>query len=105
MPKKTIKDIDVQGKKILLRVAYDISLKKVDEKWIVPNDSRIRATLPTIEYLLERDCSIVLLSWLKRPGGEVVEKKIVSKIRLVLILERIKFWYSCMLGHVQRLTS
>jgi len=74
MPKKTIKDIDVQGKKVLLRVAYDISLKEVDGKWVVPNDSRIKATLPTIEYLLERDCSLVLLSWLKRPGGEVVEK-------------------------------
>ncbi|MBU2229395.1 phosphoglycerate kinase [Patescibacteria group bacterium] len=74
MPKKTIEDIDVQGKKVLLRVAYDISLKEVDGKWVVPDDSRIRATLPTIEYLLERDCSLVLLSWLKRPGGEVVEK-------------------------------
>ncbi|MBU0613359.1 phosphoglycerate kinase [Patescibacteria group bacterium] len=74
MPKKTIEDIDVQGKKVLLRVAYDISLKEVDGKWVVPDDSRIKATLPTIEYLLERDCSLVLLSWLKRPGGEVVEK-------------------------------
>ncbi|MFA6271968.1 MAG: phosphoglycerate kinase [Patescibacteria group bacterium] len=74
MPKKTIRDIDVQGKKVLLRVAYDISLKEKDGKWIVPDDSRIKATLPTIEYLLARDCSLVLLSWLKRPEGKVVEK-------------------------------
>jgi phosphoglycerate kinase len=74
MPKKTIRDIDVRGKKVLLRVAYDISLKEKDGKWIVPDDSRIKATLPTIEYLLEKDCSLVLLSWLKRPEGKVVEK-------------------------------
>ncbi|MFA6391944.1 MAG: phosphoglycerate kinase [Patescibacteria group bacterium] len=74
MPKKTIRDIDVQGKKVLLRVAYDISLKEKDGKWIVPDDSRIKATLPTIEYLLEKDCSLVLLSWLKRPEGKVVDK-------------------------------
>ncbi|PIY95693.1 MAG: phosphoglycerate kinase [Candidatus Kerfeldbacteria bacterium CG_4_10_14_0_8_um_filter_42_10] len=72
--KKTIKDIDVSGKRVLLRIAYDITPKEVDGKMVIKNDARIRATLPTIEYLLERNCSLVLLSWLKRPGGKVVEE-------------------------------
>jgi len=72
--KKTIKDIDVSRKRILLRVAYDITPKNQDGKMVIKNDARIRATLPTIEYLLERNCSLVLLSWLKRPGGKVVEE-------------------------------
>ena len=71
---KTVKDVDVTGKKVLLRVAYDISLKEEDGKWIVPDNSRIVATLPTIKYLLEKNCAIVLVSWLKRPDGKVVEK-------------------------------
>jgi len=72
--KKTIKDIDVSRKRILLRVAYDITPKNQDGKMVIKNDARIRATLPTIEYLLERNCSLVLLSWHKRPGGKVVEE-------------------------------
>lgn len=72
--KKTVRDVDVSGKRILLRVAYDITPKEKDGKWVITNDARIRATLPTIEYLLERNCSLVLLSWLKRPGGKVVEQ-------------------------------
>lgn len=71
---KTIRDADIRGKKVLLRVAYDITLKNVGGKWIVPNDARIRATLPTIKYLLRKNCSLALLSWLKRPRGKVVEK-------------------------------
>lgn len=71
---KTVRDIDINGKKVLFRVAYDISLEKKNGKWIVLADYRIKATLPTLNYLLERECSIVLLSWLGRPKGRVVEK-------------------------------
>lgn len=71
---KTLKDFDVTGKKILLRVGYDFSLKEVNGKLVAPDHARIRATIPTIEYLLEKGCSIGLLSWLKRPAGKVDEK-------------------------------
>jgi len=71
---KTLREADIKGKKILLRVAYDITLQEQNGKMIVPDDTRIRATIPTIEYLLEQGCSIALLSWLRRPGGKVVEE-------------------------------
>ena len=71
---KSLEKADIKGKKILLRVAYDITLAEENGKMIVPDDTRIRATIPTIEYLLEQGCSIGLLSWLKRPAGKVVER-------------------------------
>ena len=71
---KTLKDMDAAGKKVLLRVAYDITLQKENGQMIVPDDTRIRATIPTINHLLKQGCSIGLLSYLKRPGGKVIEE-------------------------------
>ena len=67
--KKTIKDIDVSGKKVLVRVDYNVPL---DENQNVTNDKRIVATLPTIKYLLDQKASIILMSHLGRPKGKVV---------------------------------
>ena len=66
--------MDAAGKKVLLRVAYDITLQKENGQMIVPDDTRIRATIPTINHLLKQGCSIGLLSYLKRPGGKVIEE-------------------------------
>ncbi|MDP3740786.1 MAG: phosphoglycerate kinase [bacterium] len=87
---KTLKEVDIKGKKVLLRVAYDITLQKKDGAWIVPDDLRIRATLPTINYLLEQNCSLGILSWLKRPAGKVDPDLSLSPIavRLSELLSR-----------------
>ena len=72
---KTLKEAKgLKGKKVLLRVAYDVPLKPQGKGWAVADDRRIAETLPTIKYLLRQDCRIVLLSWLGRPDGKVVEK-------------------------------
>ncbi|NUM25427.1 MAG: phosphoglycerate kinase [Candidatus Buchananbacteria bacterium] len=65
---------DLSGKKVLLRVAYDLPLTKKGANYVVADDRRITETLPTIKYLLKNNCKIVLLSWLKRPEGKVVDK-------------------------------
>jgi len=75
MKLKSIKQLkNLKGKKILYRVAYDITLAQKGKGWFVPDNRRIAETLPTIEYLLKQGCSLVFLSWLKRPDGKVVEK-------------------------------
>src|SRR3989344_2784515 len=75
MKLRSIRDAQgLEGKTVLLRVAYDVALQKHGTGFVVAQDFRIRATIPTIQYLLKKKCRIVLLSWLKRPGGKVVEK-------------------------------
>lgn len=71
--KKTIKDIDVQGKQIVLRADWDVP---ADDNGNVTDDFRIRASMPTIEYLLGQDCSIVVLSKRGRPEGPDIKNSL-----------------------------
>ena len=66
--KKTIRDIDVSGKKILLRCDFNVPHDKATG--IIYDDTRIVSTLPTIRYLLEHNAAVILLSHMGRPHGE-----------------------------------
>ena len=67
MSKKTIRDIDLKGKKVLVRCDFNVPM---DENQNITDNRRIVAALPTIKYLLEQNCKIILASHLGRPKGE-----------------------------------
>jgi phosphoglycerate kinase len=67
MNKKTVRDIDVKGKRALIRVDFNVPLKGGE----ITDDTRIQAALPTLQYLLDHGASLVLMSHLGRPKGQV----------------------------------
>ena len=82
MSKKSVRDIDVSRKRVLVRVDLNVPLD--EETGVITDYTRIRAVLPTIEYLIDKRARVILCSHLGRPDGKVVEK-----LRLTQVAEQL----------------
>ena len=92
MNKKTVRDIDVRGKRVFLRADLNVPL----DDGRITDDTRIRASLPTIRYLLERGATVILASHLGRPKG-----KVNDALRLKPVADRL----GQLLGRTVRMTG
>ncbi|HTK07622.1 MAG TPA: phosphoglycerate kinase [Ktedonobacteraceae bacterium] len=81
MDKKTVRDIEVAGQRVLVRVDFNVPL---DSQQHITDDTRIRAALPTINYSLDHGAAVILMSHLGRPKGQVVES-----MRLTPVAQRL----------------
>ncbi len=87
MNKKSIKDVDLKGKNLLIREDFNVPL---DETGAITDDNRIRAAIPTIEYALKQGASVILMSHLGRPKGQIREDMRLTPVgrRLEKLLNR-----------------
>ena len=83
MDATTVRDVDVSGKRVFLRADLNVPL----DDGRITDDTRIRASLPTIVHLLERGATVILASHLGRPDG-----KVQDGLRLRPVAERLKDW-------------
>src|SRR5881409_2552167 len=70
MAKLTVRDFDVRGKRVLVRVDYNVPMEVKDGRMVINDDTRIKETLPTLELLIEKGARIILASHLGRPNGK-----------------------------------
>ncbi len=108
MQKKTIEDLkgnQLEGKKILVRVDFNVPL---NEELEITDDTRIKAALPTIKYLISHQAKVILMSHLGRPKGEVIEKLRLDPVarRLSELLKQdVKKANNCIGEEVEKVVS
>ena len=90
----TLKDIELEGKKVLVRADFNVSIKN----GMVEDDTRLKATIPTINFLLEKNCKIILMSHLGRPKDLLKEGKSFEEIKKELTLRPVAEDLSEILG-------
>lgn len=84
MAKKSIRDLDLSGKRTLVRVDFNVPLEEKDGEMVITDDTRIQETLPTLRYLIEKGAKVILCSHLGRPKGQVDPKQSLKPVAAAL---------------------
>ncbi len=84
MAKKTVRDVELNGKRVLVRADFNVPLEEKDGAMVVTDDTRITETLPTLDYLMEKGAKVVLCSHLGRPKGKPDPKQSLRPAALKL---------------------
>lgn len=103
--KKTVRDVDLQGKTVLLRSDFNVPLMPNGE---IRDDYRIKQALPTIDFLLEQNCKIIICTHLGRPEGKPDARysvRPVAKTLEKLLKKEVKFTSDCVGGEVEKQTK
>jgi len=104
--KKTIEDIEVQNKRVLLRVDFNVPL---DENGKITDDTRIKKEVPTIKYLLSKGAKLIICSHLGRPDGKVVPslslEPLIKKLVSIFPTIKIKFAFDCVGPQAEKLAK
>ena len=99
MDKKTLRDVELKGKRVVMRVDFNVPMAK-DGSGKITDDTRVQAALPSIKYVLEQGASLVLMSHLGRPKGKGYEAefslKPVAELLSKLLGQDVKFAPDCM---------
>ena len=99
MAKLSVNDLDLQGKRVLTRVDYNVPMAEGDGAMVINDDTRIRATLPTLKVMIEKGAKIVLAAHLGRPKGERVDSMSLQPVAgklSELIGQTVTFCDQCM---------
>ena len=80
MPKQTIRDIELAGKRVLVRVDFNVPLDEKDGQMIITDATRIQETLPTLKFLIEKGAKVILCSHLGRPKGQPDPKQSLAPV-------------------------
>lgn len=80
MPKQTIRDIDLAGKRVFVRVDFNVPLEEKDGQMVITDDTRIKETLPTLKFLIEKGAKVILASHLGRPKGQRDPKQSLAPV-------------------------
>jgi phosphoglycerate kinase len=106
MEKRTVRDIDVAGKRVLARVDFNVPLDASSGQ--ITDDSRIKAAVPTIDYLLDHDARIILCSHMGRPKGKVVPSlsmRVVAERLSSILRQQVMFASDCIGPEVETMVN